>query len=827
MSHIEEWLRRYYETDRIVFWYDETGEMRGDYEELELEGVAKAEIANNELALKHRLLRLEPAQRFLLYHEGLRPDDEENWLLDLLLAHRQFRADKLGLWMEELGLDPALTECAGRYMAFLQSRKRRDRLRRLLTDSETERSLPVKMLAVCIGVEPRPEELALGLLEELAEDGGDAAACIERCGLWEPLWTLLEERYGYRSEEPGLKDFVLQLFDGGYRMTLGEESALAPDALVFLKHWKDSMRSRESFEALSGMAAEELAIPRRLQGRHYRELQDLDLFEEVDRCLLAALIDEVERETVTAAACSEVVRARRVGHWFEPYRHLYGAVEAASAFFQTLHQADLAVEGLAGGVRRYSGEWYQVDQLYRRFWAELHKSGERSMLQEVALMVERRYVERFLLPLNEAWQSVLDGLGRWGEGVDALQRRFFAQWVQPHLSRKHKIVVVVSDALRYEAAEELRRAILREKRYEAELSPMLGALPSYTQMGMAALLPHRELELADDEGVTVDGWGSRGSGAREQILQREVGSVGRTVRYDDFMACNRDQARELIRESRVLYVYHNRIDLVGDHRESEVDLPEAVDAAVEELVRLLKKLANANASHMLVTSDHGFLYREEALQESDFIEVEAGEGAATVRERRFLYGPGPLPEQGLWGLPLEALGLAGEGELRMARSVRRLRVKGAGSRFVHGGASPQEVVVPVLHVRKTRAGEVEQVAVSVDRSEGEPITTGQLAVRFFQNEPVTAARGPRRLRAGVYAPSGELISDEREIDFDQTSPEPRDREWKVAFLLTQGAEAYNGQTVTLRIDERIPGTAQYREYHSVGCILRRTFTTDF
>ena len=45
-----------------------------------------------------------------------------------------------------------------------------------------------------------------------------------------------------------------------------------------------------------------------------------------------------------------------------------------------------------------------------------------------------------------------------------------------------KSLFVISDALRYECASELKEMIERQDRYQAKIEPMLGCLPSYTQL---------------------------------------------------------------------------------------------------------------------------------------------------------------------------------------------------------------------------------------------------------------------------------------------------------------------------------------------------------
>ena len=58
-----------------------------------------------------------------------------------------------------------------------------------------------------------------------------------------------------------------------------------------------------------------------------------------------------------------------------------------------------------------------------------------------------------------------------------------------------------------------------------------------------------------------------------------------------------------------MYIYHNQIDATGDKRESEERVFEAVEATLAELVEIIKKLANANYTNMLITADHGFIYQ--------------------------------------------------------------------------------------------------------------------------------------------------------------------------------------------------------------------------
>lgn len=171
--------------------------------------------------------------------------------------------------------------------------------------------------------------------------------------------------------------------------------------------------------------------------------------------------------------------------------------------------------------------------------------------------------------------------------------------------------------------------------------------------------------------------------------------------------------------------------------------------------------------------------------------------------------------------------LSGGLEIQIPKSINRLRIQGAGNRFVHGGASLQEIIIPIVKVNKKRRGYLSTVAVEIIRNSTSTITSGQLAVTFYQQEPVTDKVQPPMLKAGIYAQIGELISDLHELTFDSPSENPREREFPVRFILTSQGNNINNQEVLLRLEEKLTNTSHFTEYKSVSYPIRRSFTGDF
>lgn len=828
-NRIAQALTKLFDRHRIVFWYDAKQELRNAFEALQLSGVEKLELRNNEFGIKYRVLREQPEQKYLLYHEGPQPADLDNWLLDIQLSHCEFRTDQVSIWLSELELGLEFMDAVQAHAEFFQATKRREALKKLLRADDTTGQIRLKMLSVCAGSEPRMDAVAENLLQELADGRDEKSKLVSRCGLDGFLWEQLTRCYGYKSDEPGIRDFAIELFKSCYAMGTDGQVKLTGDALVFLKRWKDSRQFEDGFETLSGECAEVLGIEHDLAKRDFRELIELDYFRLIDQKIISDLVRAVAARTVSSSDVAMWVRQRRQGHWYQEYSHIYEAVDYAAQFIYALGETKLDMDSLAEGVQRYSHFWYLLDQLYRKFTYHVRMSGQASLTGPLTEQIENLYSNNYLLKLGDRFQTFLDEASKWEASPVRKQKEFFEHWVHPFLSKDNKVCVIISDAMRYEIGDDLLSLIRQEDRYSAELEPALSMLPSYTQLGMAALLPNKELMIADsDTGIVfVDGQSSQGTANRIKILGQALGKRATACKADELMAMKGDDCRALVRDHDVIYVYHNRIDATGDKRESEERVFEAVEETLQELIRLIKKLTGANANNLLVTSDHGFIYQNRAIDESDFSGVEVEGEQILFRDRRFVLGKGLVKASSLHKFTPEQLDLAGEVEVQIPKSINRLRLKGAGSRFVHGGASLQEVVIPVLKINKKRQSDVTTVEVDILRGASSVITSGQLAVTMYQAGPVTDKIQPRVLRAGIYTEAGDLISDSHDLTFDLGSDNPRERERQVRFVLTRKADEANGQEVILRLEEKHAGTSHYKEYKSLRYLMRRSFTSDF
>jgi len=779
----------------------------------------------------------------LLYKEDKQPEPVKNWLLDVELAHTVFRTDQVAIWLSELELPSEFTELA-------ESRKQL--LKSLLEPDDTLSQICLKMLAVATGAIQKGDARLDVILELLMADmeNNNAYTLIERCKLDRFLWQQVTNNYGYQSNKPTVKDYAFELFKFCYLaelptglqgtsvdpdLSIKQESTkqnMSNSALVFFKRWKDSRTHQKTFEWLSEQCSTIMNIENDLQYRSLKDVIELDYFRIIDQKVIHELVNGVANRTVSQGEVALWCRQRRQGHWYNDFAHLYDAVDVASQFFALLDAAKFDMASASEAVQRYTTHWYKLDQLYRQYIHALKVSSQHTLLSSLTEQIENLYTNNYVQPLSNAWQQHVDSMTYWKVPDVVPQNNFYNHWVKTkYLDKKKKVCVIISDAFRYEAGEEMVSRIRQEDRFEAELNHALSAMPSYTQLGMASLLPQSKeypLQLADNKTGTVfmGELSTQGTDNRDKILKTLHGDRASAVQAKSLIEMTQTDSRELLKANDVLYIYHNRIDHAGDKMQSEGEAFEATEKTFDDLLKLIKKLTNANANNLLITADHGFIYQNSKLEESDYLAKDV-DGGILYNDRRFVLGKGLACGKSLKSFSSEELGLQGDVHAVIPKGIQRLRLSGSGSRFVHGGASLQEVIVPVISINKRRSSDTRMVGVDILRGGSSVITSGQLSVTLYQAEAVTDKAKPRTLRVGIYSESGKLISDSHTVVLDLTSENAREREMKLRFLLNQEAESANNQEVTLKLEEPVSGSNQFQEYKQLRYTIRRSFTSDF
>jgi len=821
-----------YANHAVVFWHDVDAEFSTSIDSLPLPAVQLLRI-DSMPALQVKLnIERAPRQKWLLYSNRPEPELAKDWLLDIRLRSKSFRADAASILLEDLGLASQTLRAHLKQRAkFLRAKDRQERLKRWVSPTDDAEALDRKMLGVLARADqPDLFSILLRLFGSLVVDGeADLDADTK---VWQEIvaneldqafWALVKNELGYDETQPTVRDLLLRIFVTDFarscpgnlpealsHFTLADK-ARAANASVFAARWRSDMAHFANYNALSKADAKELNLLGLLSGMTAESLADSMTFEVVERRIIHDLKDRI---IAGAGANMEAVRSlmarRRDGYWAnrllaeasETTRALvacYDALEAAADFFElkSRYASGFSFADAAVALTIYQSELFRFDQFYRRFhhaadaveptgWALLHELRER---------IEDAYSGWFIPQLSSAWSKVLEGeqglLASWKLPGLPNQQDFYAQQVKPLFQGgiTKRVFVVISDAFRFEAAEELVREMNSRNRLKASLASMLGVLPSYTALGMAALLPHDTLayKLNANLDVLVDDQPTSTVEQRSTQLGRFGGTA---IKAEDLMGLGKEKGRELVRDHSLVYVYHDRIDMIGDKQASETKTFEAVADTLNELSQLASFIINSlNGSVVLITADHGFMYQESALDVADKSALDEKPEGTLKAKKRYLLGQNLGKTAKAWsGNTRITAGTdeAGSVDFWVPKGAARFHFAG-GARFVHGSAMPQEIVVPLVTVRvsesdkaKTRPVEFTLLGAS------NKVVTNKQRFEFIQTDAVSERVLPRTVLISL-RDGQKLISDEQTLTFDSTSQLMDERKRSVMLTIVSGA----------------------------------------
>ena len=826
MNQIHNSLTRVLSQHRLVFWYDSTAEWSNTFDAFEPENAVKLRVDGNDFGAKVQIA-MQPTQGFLVYVPAARPADHDNWLLDMLLQGYVYRADRASLLLLDLGLSHDFKDLIEAHLPFFGSAKRTEALRGMLTPADQVRDIRLKMMSVLSGATPDVDTMLLQFLRQGVDaDATDpVTAVFGAAKLASPFWAEVERLFGYNHAEPSMRDFGVRLFRGAN--PLDGSVSLHAHGKVFLQRWKDSQQYCESYRTLANTLERDLQVREALgTAPDVNVIGANDTFELFEKAALHHL-----STSFSAGAPADDLRTtltqRRTSFWRESHAHGYDALEHAITLRELLAKADLTVESIDDGLRRYTQTWWRIDTAYRRCMYHLRQYQQVTLMEPIKEWVESHYINDFLLPLADRWSDQVRSLSSWTANELPPQRRFFDTWVEPFRSRGQKVFVIISDALRYEAAADFAERLTSANRWSAEVDAAFGSLPSFTQLGMASLLPGQTLTLDAGGTVSVDGQSASGVDNRAGILAAACAGKATAIKSDHFLDLNsKVEGRALMHAHDVIFIYHNTIDHIGDKRDTEVRTTDAVAQAFKELDEIIRKVANINGTNMLLTADHGFLFQQNLLDDRDMTDLPSAREWPS-RNRRFSLGLDVAPASGVKLFSPDALGVKGNWMAAFPLGLGRFPLKGSGKLYVHGGLSLQEIVIPVVKIHKKRVDDTGTVDIDLL---GVPskITTGRLSVTLFQRQVAAGKMLPRTLRIGVFGQDGTSISEQRTLTFDSAVEEARLREQSVMLVLSAAADKMNNQDVQLRLEELVQGTTtQWVTYRSHTLRLQKPFTSDF
>ena len=801
------------EKRRIVFWQDPDGEFSGMLDELQLEAVKILELTgSNNFYAKQLLSEIDTESNYLVYNPISYTDIKDNWLLDIELYSEEFRADLLSIRMQELDM-PATSQmrkAMKSYSKFFENKERVAKLTSFNSDYSSVGQLHIDVLAVLSGTSGNTAQGVIRaiLMKGLNIEENEAISNIRKFGNEDILWQLINKYTGYTYEgNASLIDFASHILLTTLSITMKASCLKGLEQLISEPHqqrcydlvneWMHSDEDDDLYE-IARAVEEHHHLVKRFDSLDVEDLLNSECFPCINECILRKYMSEISENVIKADDIVAAVEKRRTLKWYKRVRYYYdGLLQVANMqhFSQTnisgFHIADYKMLW-----KEYCNDYCKMDHYYRMFHAAFGKSLKESttvledLYKGVADYVEKLYKNWYLTTLGSQWTKLVEDEMVSDSRLQGItqQSDFYKKFVKPIESSGSRVFVIISDAMRYEVAVDLTGRLLRETKGNARILGIQSIFPSVTKFGMAALLPHTEMQIdgfGKEIKVLCDGESTDGTASRDKILKKyHAGNVA--VTYKTLLGMKTAERRDLIKEAKVVYIYHNAIDAVGDKTTTEDQVFDACEQAITELKNLVRLITgDMNGTYVLLTSDHGFIYSYKPLDESDKAEKSYISGEIKELDRRYVIGDGDCTADHMLKIPMTHVNSDLTGLTPL--DYIRMKKQGGGMNYVHGGISLQESVVPVIEYKNVRS--TSKKFVDITKAEIQLLSTSRkvsnsiFSLDFYQTEPVSGKVTKADYEVYMTDASGKAVSDKQTIIADKTNADGSERKFRTRFTL--------------------------------------------
>ena len=438
-------------------------------------------------------------------------------------------------------------------------------------------------------------------------------------------------------------------------------------------------------------------------------------------------------------------------------------------------------------VHRYQTDYYLTDQYYRQATELYFKIDPTSELfdsiQKVKLSLDQNY-SKLCNRINLEWTRCLKETGGMASVHLLRQDDFYDEKIKPI---QKKVAVIVSDALRYEIAQELIGE-LAKSRHIASLKPALAMLPTETKYCKPALLPHHELKLygqGDEQDMAVDNRILSDTTKRCEHLQKyRDGAI--CVNFETVAEYNQDKNREIFKHS-LVYIFHDVIDKNG-HNGTSKEIVTNCRTAIKELATMIPKIhASYNVTEVYVTSDHGFLFNDIQFAEKDKHKINE---ECLERSTRYYLTNSEKEEPGVIKFRLDTVsGMLNACNVMVAvpQGTNRFAAPSGGYMFTHGGAALQEIIIPVIVSRQERTDSKQPVGVMVlDRKLS--MQASRLRFKLLQTEAVSMDMKERLIKVALYY-NDTPVTPIKDVILDKTDASLDNRKYLIDLTLNRNVDA--------------------------------------
>ncbi len=776
----------------VVFWYDGDMEFEETLSSLKLDNVKIYHLEKDNIFKTKVLLEvIDKESDYLIYAPFKRPKDEDNYLIDIIKYSKVFMAEMTALILTQLNISLDYQDVLDEHKEFFFSKDRKNKYINLLLDyhNVSEDTLRLAMMGVLLNISMVDLDLLVSKLISLdLEKRNVYFSNLGKYNLVDEFWKMMRKEYGYDDSDYSIDRFIIGLF----ARYADIESPRLNLSGTLNYNINDRARVRR---LIDNYLSEETLIKTNRQVYSYlkdnsvfsdiESIINVRIFEEIDFRIIDWIIDRIILQQydieIKGQNLLETIDYRTSG-LLSTYNLEYAFLRNVLNFNKYVGIDDASTFNEV--LKAYVTTNYKVDYYYRKVISTYENLDNQDKFEEIYKIVENDYTQKYLNTMIPLYVDKYD--------YEMLNLKKQRNFYNDHLYNENlKTVVIISDALRYEAGVKLKEKLEADNRYDVKLDYMLTSLPSTTSVGMAVLLPNRTLEITDEYDVLVDGRSTQGLKQRESILQSYDKNII-ALQYK-YLMDNKKEVIELAKGKSIIYVYHNQIDAIGDDIKTESQIFKAVDDAIDDLERTVNfARTRLNVSNIIITADHGFIYTKS--RNENFEKIDRFYESTDIINRRFILSKNNYDEVGVRNLNLQNdLDIKSEFNIHVPLSYYVFKMSGGGQNYYHGGMSPQENIVPLIKIKAEKGRvETEKVEVSV-LSRLNRINSLIVKLEMLQNDSV----GDRVVGAdfNLYFEdtNGKVISNK--INYQAHSQEKESRERITPFTFHLENRKYDSKEV--------------------------------
>lgn len=799
---------------RIIIWLDHEREFEEYIDDIHIDGVKVIKLEEeNSFYVKKTVCYDDKDSDFLVYSPVMYNENDDNWLFDIFEYGEEFRADRTSLIMDELNISDTsdLRIKIKKYNKFFNSQDRKAKFNSSKRIHKKE-NLDFEILRIISKSSAKKlTQILINLYSQsLDMNENQIYQDFVKYSIDDVFWEYIGRACGYYEEDRSIYNLLK------YLLLTAESRNLKPDIFSGLEKyikpnydtychelastWLNSSQKDRLYELLR-IIEKDINLERRLQDFEADELEDSIAFPIIDEMILSKLFNEFHNGLFDSNRIERILEKRRVKAWYSKFENYYNGIYYYKLMqeFKDSHINGFPLESAKAVWDSYTKSYYLMDTYYRKFQLAFQASLRNSNdyldddFKTLAEYIDDFYKNWFLTKLNQSWNNASeDEFAKYGSVIDiASQTNFYKANIENDTNRKF---VIISDALRYEVALELKDLLQAEMRGKISISTMQGIYPTITKFGMAALLPHKEISLdkksSGDIKVLVDGKSTESTN-RENIL-KQYNENSLVINADELRSMKRNQRQDLVKGKEVIYIYHNKIDSTSHTHEASVfDACEDTIIEIKEIIRII--VNDLSGTHISVTSDHGFNYTWKPFEEMDKIEKLTFDRSYVELGRRYVITPKDTETEFL--LPVKLLNGTTDYEAYSPRDIKRFKA-GSGLNFVHGGLSLQEIVVPLIKYQHLR-NDSQEYQKNKEKYDTKPvnllllssyrnISNMMFSLDFYQEESVSNLVEPVSYDLYFIDSRGRKVSDIKKIIADKQSKLEKDRVTRVTFNLISG-----------------------------------------